>query len=64
MNHDVAHCLDYTKRCPSKCPKVELERDLRRYPALYLGQNFDYMHFSGTAICERKKEVSDEQVGR
>lgn len=32
MNHDYAHCLDYTEKCPKKCFCGELVRDLKEVP--------------------------------
>lgn len=61
MNHDVAHCLNYCSRyCPSSCPKAQLEKDLKEHPARFIGMEFDYMDFIGTAICQRE-EANDER---
>lgn len=60
MNHDVAHCLDYSsKYCPSSCPKAQLEKDLKEHPARFIGMEFDYMNFIRTAICQRKDKDNE-----
>lgn len=54
MNHDYAHCLDYSKDCPSKCFRAELVRDLHRRNDLWL-KPVSWMHFKGTEECKRKE---------
>ena len=55
MNHDYAHCADYTDKCPMKCFRGELVRDLNRRPYLL---PVSWMHLKGTGECmkERREE--------
>ena len=50
MNHDYAHCLDFTKDCPKECFRAELSRDLKR-----IGGGKDmwlsWMSFRETGCC-------------
>ena len=58
MNHDYAHCADYTDKCPERCFRGALVRDLkyRLYPF-----PVSWMHLAGTDECMRKqKGVKDE----
>lgn len=45
MNHDYTHCLDFTEKCPKKCFRAQLERDLRNNAKDYAGMCFSYAHF-------------------
>lgn len=53
MNHDYAHCLDFTNDCPKDCFRAQLVRDLKKRTDL-LGLPFSWMHFRGTDECPRK----------
>ena len=57
MNHDYAHCADFTEDCPKECFRAELVRDLKQRTDL-LGIPFSFMHFKGTEEC-KKKEVTE-----
>ena len=56
MNHDYAHCLDFSKGCPKDCFRAQLTRDLKRRIDLG-GIPLTWMHFKGTEEC-KKKEVT------
>ena len=61
MNHDYAHCIDYTEKCPKKCFRAQLVRDLERFGKLWpYGVNYpiSWMHLEGTEECIKhgKKE--------
>lgn len=50
MNHDYAHCMDYTDDCPKECFRAELVREA-------LGKHWamiDFAHFRGTEECKQK----------
>ena len=58
MNHDMAHCADFTEDCPKKCKRAKLVRDLLRYGKLApYAINFpiSWTHFKGTEECKRKE---------
>ena len=55
MNHDYAHCADYSRDCPKDCFRAELTEDLKHRTDL-LGLSFTWMHFKGTDECERKEK--------
>ena len=57
MNHDYAHCADFTEDCPKECFRAELVRDLKQRTDL-LGLPFSFMHLKGTEEC-KKKEVTE-----
>lgn len=57
MNHDYAHCSDYSPDCPKDCFRAELIRDLKQRVDL-LGLTLTFMHFKGTEEC-KKKEVTE-----
>ena len=57
MNHDYAHCADYTEDCPKECFRAELVRDLKKRTDL-LGLPFSFMHFKETEEC-KKREVTE-----
>ena len=43
MNHDYAHCIDFTDDCPKDCFRAELVREaLDKHWAIV-----DWMHFKG-----------------
>lgn len=48
MNHDYAHCLDYTDQCPQNCFRGELVRDLIKKTHLL---PVTWAHFKGTGEC-------------
>ena len=50
MNHDYAHCLDYTERCPKECFRGELVRDLKEVP---YPLPVSWMHLKDTEECRR-----------
>lgn len=54
MNHDYAHCLDFSKDCPSKCFRAELVRDLHRRNDLW-AKPVSWMHFRGMEECKKRK---------
>lgn len=54
MNHDRAHCIDFSPDCPESCFRAELTREA-------LEKNWtivDWSHFEGTEEC-KKKEVKE-----
>lgn len=57
MNHDYAHCADFTEDCPKECFRAQLTRDLKRRINLG-GLPLTWMHFKGTEEC-KKKEVAE-----
>ena len=68
MNHDYAHCADFTEKCPRDCFRAQLERDLKKNRPAYIGMTFSYAMLKGTAECPKKGEahgISDErQTGK
>lgn len=64
MNHDYAHCSDFTEKCPKECFRAMLARDLKNNFPAYIGMTFSYMMFKGTEECPKKGEgdgISDER---
>ena len=57
MNHDYAHCLDFSNSCPKDCFRAQLTRDLKRRIDLG-GIPLTWMRFKGTEEC-KKKEVTE-----
>lgn len=57
MNHDYAHCLDYSPDCPAECFRAKLTKDLKGRIDLG-GIPLTWMHFKDTAEC-KKKEVTE-----
>ena len=53
MNHDYAHCADYTECCPKDCFRAQLTKDLKNRVDLR-GLPFSWMHFNGTEECKRE----------
>ena len=41
MNHDYAHCMDYSPDCPMECFRAKLERDLAEHPIRWRGMRHD-----------------------
>lgn len=54
MNHDYAHCADYTDRCPEECFRGKLVRDLENYP-----YPVSFVSFYGTDECLIKRGESE-----
>lgn len=50
MNHDYAHCADYTSECPKSCFRAQLAMDLKQRTNL-LGIPLSWMHLKGTDEC-------------
>ncbi len=59
MNHDYAHCLDYTENCPMDCFRAELKRDIEENRSEFIGVPLTYAHLAGTDEC---KLVKDKDV--
>lgn len=59
MNHDYAHCMDYSPDCPKDCFRAKLARDLVEHPIWWRG--LSYTHFKGTEEC-KKKEDKNERI--
>lgn len=57
MNHDYAHCLDYSPDCPKECFRAMLTKDLEGRIDLG-GIPLTWMHFKGTDEC-KKREVTE-----
>lgn len=57
MNHDYAHCLDYTKDCPKECFRAQLQKDLEENRSKFVGVPLTYAHLGDTVECKlvRKK---------
>ena len=54
MNHDYAHCLDYSPNCPKDCFRGMLIRDLRDNNKINLiGTPIAWSHFDGTDECKK-----------
>ena len=64
MNHDYAHCLDYTKDCPKDCFRAELQRDIEENRSEFIGVPLTYAHFRGKAECELVKNTIDDTISR
>lgn len=54
MNHDYAHCADYTSACPKTCFRGELVRDLKNRPDLMF-LPLTYSKFKFTKECPKWK---------
>ena len=54
MNHDYAHCLDFSKDCPKECFRAQLTMDLKRRIDLG-GIPLTWMHFKGTEECKMRE---------
>lgn len=54
MNHDYAHCIDFTDNCPKNCFRAQLVRDLNdnrdQYPPTY---PVSWMSMKGTDECPK-----------
>lgn len=66
MNHDYAHCLDYTKDCPKECFRAELQRDIEENRSEFIGVPLTHAHLRGKEECEFVKDtdVPDKKVGK
>ena len=51
MNHDNAHCLDYTSECPTTCYRARLTKELQDNPSI--ARFVSWMHLYGTDYCKR-----------
>lgn len=62
MNHDYAHCLDYTENCPKDCFRAPLHRDIEEHRSEFVGVPLTYAHLRGTDECKQAtiEEVSEE----
>lgn len=54
MNHDYAHCIDYSPDCPAECFRARITED-----ALKRNLTISFMHFKGTDECTRGNEDAD-----
>ena len=62
MNHDAIHCLDFCADCPKRCYRAELEVDLRRRWAEFIGVPLYYAHLYGTENCKRDSYHKESEV--
>lgn len=58
MNHDYAHCLDYTTDCPKECFRAQLQRDLEGRRSVFIGVPLAYSHLGGTVECKLAKDTN------
>lgn len=56
MNHDYAHCLDYTKDCPKDCFRAQLQKDLEENQSKLIGVPMTYAHLGRTIECQFAKD--------
>ena len=61
MNHDCAHCLDYTENCPGICFRAELVRDLQKRITEFVGVPITWSNFKGTEECMLRKETKMDE---
>lgn len=64
MNHDHVYCIDYTEKCPKRCFRAQLVRDLEQWDKeLPEGKHHivSWTHIKGTMECPLK-EVINEQM--
>ena len=60
MNHDYAHCADFTEKCPRSCFRAQLARDLKQNAMQYIGIPMSYIHFREEGLCQcTEDEVED-----
>ena len=65
MNHDYAHCIDYTKDCPKECFRAELQRDIEENRSMFIGVPLAYSHIRDTEECKLVKEKKmDDTISR
>ena len=60
MNHDYAHCADFTEKCPKKCFRAQLVRDLDNAD-LPSELCLSWMNFKGTEECPKTKKKKKEE---
>lgn len=63
MNHDYAHCIEYTKDCPKDCFRAELQRDIEENRSEFIGVPLTYAHLGGTNECVNR-QVKIEEVSK
>lgn len=56
MNHDYAHCIDYTKNCPKECFRAQLQRDIEEHRSEFIGVPLTYAHLGDTIECKLVKD--------
>lgn len=60
MNHDYAHCIDYSPDCPAECFRAQLVRDLKNITdtnCIWVS----WMHLRGTDECKRGDKDADPE---
>ena len=64
MNHDYAHCSDFTERCPKDCFRAQLERDLKARAAELSGMPISYSSLKGMyGFCPKTSwKMTDEEA--
>lgn len=60
MNHDYAHCADFTEKCPRQCFRAKLQRDLKKNYADYIGIPISYVHFRESNMCQMDLEGEND----
>lgn len=55
MNHDVMHCADYSDKCPKKCYRAQLVRELQKYEKFALFP-VSWGHLKETNECPIKRK--------
>lgn len=63
MNHDYAHCANFTNKCPQSCFRAQLERDLRQRWAELIGCPISYVDMRGTKNCPITRKKLENLVG-
>lgn len=58
MNHDYAHCSDFSDDCPKKCFRAKLARDLRNNPSAPIW--ISWVSFWGTEECRKNRGKNRE----
>ena len=53
MNHDNAHCLDYTSECPTTCYRARLTKELQDNPSII--RFVSWTHLYGTEVVMKRK---------
>lgn len=53
MNHDYAHCENFTEKCPKRCFRAKLSRDLEDYNGDMM---ITYCSFINTDECPKNKK--------
>lgn len=57
MNHDYAHCMDFTDDCPKDCFRAQLARDLDNI--IPIPYRITWMHLKGSSECEREENKNE-----